>query len=128
MLPALSNVRASGLKGQYSFGELNAFQALTARFARTTDILTRKVLKLLPRIMKEEAPFFIDQANFAEKLGLVKDAEALKDLRQLRNTIANEYVISDIRQIFKEVLDASPALINITNSTIVFIKYRKYLR
>ena len=53
-----------------------------------------------------------DRINRAEKKGLVKDAEAFRERRELRNRIAHEYVPTAVQTIFREVLDAVPALLD----------------
>lgn len=115
-VPSFKQCTDIGLKSDYSLEELNAFEALTARFSRITDIITQKWFRTLFQIMGEEAPFFLDKANLAEKLGIVDKADDLIAMRQLRNTIAHEYVISDLNEMFEDVLKYSETLLSIIES------------
>ena len=44
--------------------ELETFEALSARFARASDILTQKAIKSLLKLLQEEVQTSIDTANF----------------------------------------------------------------
>lgn len=109
------------LKSCFSQEEAESFEALTARFARTADILTQKVLKTLFIILRESPPTFIDGANLLEKLGLVSDSSEILMIRDLRNIISHEYREENIKEIFKNVIDYVPVLTNIINNTKTYI-------
>lgn len=100
-----------GLKEKYSLEELDKFEALTSRFARTSDILIQKVFRLIDIIELEIPGTVIDRINRAEKRELISSAEVFKDIRRLRNDIAHEYIPSAIEEIFKRVLKLTPYLI-----------------
>jgi len=51
-------------KDHFDFEEQEAFEALTGRFARTSDLLTQKVIKTLFSLLQENIKTFIDGANF----------------------------------------------------------------
>ena len=76
------------LKAEYTLDELDHFEALSARFARTADLYTQKLLKSLFMVLGEDADSFLDKARLAEKLAVIDDAEDLASIRDLRNTIA----------------------------------------
>ena len=101
----------SGIKDDYSEEELESFEALTSRFARTSDIFTQKILVTLFVLIKENPISFIDKANRAEKIGIITSSEELQDIRELRNEIAHEYSSRDVTEIFEEVLQNTPLLI-----------------
>jgi hypothetical protein len=105
-----------GKKKEYVIEELDIYEALTSRYARTADILTQKIIKNLFIIMQEEAKTFIDRCNLAEKLSIVDDAQELFNIRKLRNDIAHEYCISDISEIFNDVLEYSEVLLRISKN------------
>ncbi len=118
---SLLNCQKIGLKDHYNMSELSEFESLSGRYARTSDILTQKVLKTLFIILQEEAKFFIDRCNLSEKLGLVKSADDLYNIRRLRNDIAHEYCIVDISEIFEPLLEFSDLLLAIIENTRKFI-------
>ncbi|MFO7446752.1 MAG: hypothetical protein R6W90_10315 [Ignavibacteriaceae bacterium] len=46
----------------------------------------------------------------AEKKGLIESSEIFIEIRELRNTIAHEYVPSAYDEIFKKVIELAPFL------------------
>lgn len=107
---------AIGEKGEYDLEQQESFEALTSRFARTTDILTQKVFKSLFILLQEDMKTIIDMANFLEKLGIVDNADNLLNIREIRNQIAHEYVEPDVKSLFIDVLHYVPQLKNIINN------------
>ena len=63
---SLQKARKIGIKKAYVIEELDVYEALTSRFARTADILTQKIIKNLFMIMQEDAKTFIDRCNLSE--------------------------------------------------------------
>lgn len=106
-----------GIKTDYTMSELNEFEALSGRFSRSSDILTQKVLKTLFIYLQEDAVFFIDRCNLAEKMGLVESADDLFNIRQLRNKISHEYNNAEISDILEPLLDYSVILLAIIENT-----------
>ena len=102
-----------GIKNEYSFEQLESYEALTSRFARIADILTQKAFKTIFLLLQEFPLSFIDKANSAEKLLIVDRAKDLLDIRELRNEIAHEYRISDVQDIFEDVINYTPILMKI---------------
>jgi hypothetical protein len=99
-----------GEKPEYNLEEQESFEALTARFSRATDILTQKAFKTLFALLQENVKTKIDAANLAEKLEIVKDADILLNIRELRNQIAHEYVRHNLNALFMDTLRYGPAL------------------
>ncbi len=58
---SLQRCKKIGMKTDYSLEELDRFESLTSRFARTSDIYTQKVMKGVILILREEANTFIDR-------------------------------------------------------------------
>lgn len=107
-----------------SFEEEESFDALTSKFARCSDILTQKVLKTLVFLLREDAPTFIDRMNLCEKLGAIPSARSLIEVRDLRNTIAHEYAVDDLMDLYAETLSLSPKLLEATKAAEVFVRAR----
>ncbi|MBI5186301.1 MAG: hypothetical protein HZA01_11320 [Nitrospinae bacterium] len=110
-----------GIKIDYSLEELDRFESLTSRFARTSDIYTQKIMKGIILILREDSNTFIDRANLFEKLEIC-GAEDLKLIRDLRNEISHEYKIDDITEIFESVIEYTHKLMEIIERTEVFAK------
>jgi hypothetical protein len=94
---------------------------LTSRYARTADILTQKIIKNLFMIMQEDAKTFIDRCNLSEKLNIIDNAKELYNIRKLRNDIAHEYCITDISEIFNDVLEYTDVLLKIAKRVKFYI-------
>jgi uncharacterized protein with HEPN domain len=106
---------------EYDLEQQESFEALTSRFARTSDILTQKVFKTLFILLQENTKTFIDAANFLEKLEIVENADDLLNIREIRNQIAHEYVESNINVLFHDVLRYAPLLEKIIDNVINYI-------
>jgi len=111
---------AIGEKSEYDLEEQESFEALTSRFARTSDILTQKVLKTLFMVLQENIKTIIDAANFLEKLEIIDEAENLLNIREIRNQIAHEYVDSDITALFFDVLRYVPEMKKIIENVKIY--------
>ena len=103
-------------KDHFDFEEQEAFEALTGRFARTSDLLTQKVVKTLFSLLQENIKTFIDGANFLEKLDIIQDADDILNIRELRNQIAHEYIEDNLNELFKDVLNNTALLEKILKS------------
>jgi hypothetical protein len=123
---SLQRCKKIGMKTDYSLEELDRFESLTSRFARTSDIYTQKVMKGVILILREEANTFIDRANLFEKLE-VSSAEDLKMIRDLRNEISHEYKIDDITEIFEAVIEYSDKLIKVIKRTKTFAEKKNLI-
>lgn len=113
------------IKTEYSLEELDNFENLTSRFARTSDIYTQKIMKGITLLLREEAKTFIDRVNLFEKLE-ISAAEDLKLIRDLRNEISHEYKMDDISEIFQSVLEYSDKLLRIIERTKSFVRERNW--
>ena len=103
-------------KKECSLDELEIFEALSARFARSSDILTQKVIKSLVLLLQENMNTIIDTANFLEKLEIIENAHDLINIRELRNQIAHDYVAADLNALYDDVLAYTPKLKAITKN------------
>ncbi|MCK9268514.1 MAG: hypothetical protein M0P14_07375 [Alkaliphilus sp.] len=115
LIYSYNTCRNIGIKEEYTFGELDKFEALTSRFARTGDMLIQKIFRLIDILELERPGSVIDRINRAEKRGLISSAEIFKEIRYLRNDISHEYVPTAIEQIFEKVLEFTPYLIDSVN-------------
>jgi hypothetical protein len=105
----------------YSRQELREFEAVTARFARLSDLLLQKVLRYVGMIEANDAGTIIDIMNRAEKQSIAQ-AAVLSSIRDIRNEIAHEYATRDIDAITRDVLRLSPELLTMTKRAIEYAK------
>jgi predicted nucleotidyltransferase/uncharacterized protein YutE (UPF0331/DUF86 family) len=103
-----------GIKEKYEDEEFDAFETLTGRFARASDIVIQKLFRNIDEVEFESPGTLLDVLNRAHKRELIPSIEEIRLIRELRNEIAHEYVDEDIKEIFKEVLELTPKLLEIT--------------
>jgi hypothetical protein len=109
LMYSFEKCNAISIKDSYSDEEFEAFEAMTSRYARTTDMLINKVLRSLDAVEYMDSGTVIDAANNAEKRGIA-DAHDLRTLKDLRNMITHEYVTEKIVRFFGDVLKLTPLL------------------
>jgi len=105
-----------------SLEEMEVLEALTARFARTSDILTQKVFKSIFVVLQEDIKTFIDGINFLEKIEIVDKADKLLTIRALRNEISHEYSTTELNEIFKNTIKYIPVLLKVVDNTKKYIE------
>jgi hypothetical protein len=87
-------------------------EALTARFARLADLLVQKLFRAQDALLLEDEGSLLDRLNRAEKRGQIASAEQWREIRELRNQIAHEYVLEDLRELFEAVFRRAPLLLD----------------
>ena len=117
-----------GNKAQYSFEELESFDSLTSKFNRASDIYSQKVLRSVWMLLHEAFVPFIDMMNKGEKMILVKSADQMIEIRDLRNQIAHEYIPEAIRDLVPEVIELTIKLIENINYSQRFLIKRGWIR
>lgn len=93
--------------------QLIELEALTARFARLSDLLIQKIFKTIDQLDANTPGTVRDRIMQAEKKGIIKDADTLLEIRNVRNTIAHEYESPDVKEMFLFVSRHSSLLIGI---------------
>ncbi len=113
---------AIGIKPDYSPDEFDVFENLAGRFARTIDMVINKVFRSIDAAELEDSGTAIDAVNRAERRGIVESAVRIRELRDLRNDIVHEYETDDLRNLFKETLEAAPEVLRLVERTIQYCK------
>lgn len=93
---------------------LETWESFSARFARASDIFLSQYLRVA--ILVTDKGFqgtMRDFLNIGEKLGLIDDAEAWMNIRELRNLSAHEYTEEDLKIVFERLLQECPRLLSI---------------
>ena len=111
-----------GIKKEYSIEEFGKFETLCSRYSRGIDFLIRKIFRKLDEYEFENQGTLIDVVNNAHKRGLFDDIEKLRIMKDVRNTIAHEYIEDDLVEIFDEVLQYCETLIIIIENTLNYIE------
>lgn len=101
-----------GVKENYTEEEYDALETLTSRFARVSDIIIQKVFRSIDAVEFENQGTLIDVVNRAHKRGFFESVEKIREIRELRNSIAHEYIQECLADIFADVLKLTPELFN----------------
>ena len=110
---SLVRCRKAAAKRELTAADLDAFEALTSRYARVSDIILQKLFRGLDSIELEDSGTLLDALNRAEKRGLIDSAGDFREIRELRNEIAHEYAHENLRPLFDSALEHTPALLEI---------------
>lgn len=116
--------RSRPARGRLSPSQLESWEAFCARFARASDLLIQKVFTTVFLLLKEPQTAIIDRIQRAEKLGLIRSADILLEIRDVRNQIAHEYAEEDLIEVFKSVRHLTPALRKAAAQTLAFARSR----
>ncbi|MGA7979792.1 MAG: hypothetical protein WCA32_06135 [Chromatiaceae bacterium] len=91
--------------------ELERLEALASRFARLSDLLTQRVMRLVDEVELLTPGTLLDRIRRAEKRGWVDEAARLVRIRELRNLIAHEYASEKLAGIYAAVITLAPELL-----------------
>jgi uncharacterized protein YutE (UPF0331/DUF86 family) len=114
-----------GIHKEYSIEEFGKFETLCSRYSRGIDFLIRKIFRTLDEYEFENQGSLIDVVNNAHKRGLFENIEELRIMKDIRNTIAHEYIEDNLTEVFDEVLEYTKKLIEIINTTMKYIEGMK---
>jgi hypothetical protein len=116
-----------GIKVSYTFEELESFDSLTSKFNRTSDIFVQKVLRSVWMLLHEPFAPYIDMMNKSEKMSIIRSADQMIEIRDLRNQIAHEYIPEAIRDLIPEVIELTSQLIENIENCRRFMKARGWI-
>ncbi len=108
-----SLARCAALHNQASWTaeDLERLESLASRFARLSDLLTQRVMRLADEIELESSGSLLDRIHRAEKRGWVESDGQLVRIRELRNLIAHEYADEKLAEIYRAVFQLAPVLL-----------------
>jgi len=111
-----------GIKNNYSIDEFGKFETLCSRYSRGIDFLIRKIFRTLDEYEFENQGTLVDVVNNAHKRGLFENIEKLRVMKDIRNSIAHEYIEDDLVDIFEDVLEYTQDLILMIKKTLTYIE------
>jgi hypothetical protein len=127
LLLSIEKCQTIGEKADYNFEELESFDSLTSKFNRTSDIFTQKVLRTTWMLLHEPFAPYIDMVNKGEKIFLIKSADQMIEIRDLRNQIAHEYIPEAILELVPEVIVQTSLLIENIEECRHFLQSRGWI-
>jgi hypothetical protein len=98
--------------------ELERLESLSSRFARLSDILTQKMMRLIDELELTPEGTLLDRIQRAEKRGWIESASFLVQIRELRNLIAHEYAADRMPEIYQAVAVLTPTLLAVVPKVI----------
>ena len=107
--------RTRGLFGGQSWQleDLERLESLASRFARLSDLLTQRIMRLVDELELLGGTTQLDRIRRAEKRGWIDDASTLIRILELRNLIAHEYAADRLAEIYTAVATLTPDLLTI---------------
>jgi hypothetical protein len=93
---------------------LEIWESFSARFARASDIFLSQYLRTY--VLLTDKGFqgtMRDFLNTGEKLGIIDDAQAWMNIRELRNVFAHEYTEDELSNLFKRLLKECPRVLKL---------------
>ena len=103
-----------GIKTNYLAEEYDAFETLTSRYARAIDLIIHKVLRTIDVVEFEQPGTLIDTINRSEKRGLIDSVQSLREMTDLRNEIAHNYIKTELVKTFEYILIYTPQIIMVS--------------
>ena len=100
--------------------ELERLESLASRFARLSDLLMQRVMRLVDDLELTAAGTLLDRIHRAEKRGWIDDATKLVRIRELRNLIAHEYAADKMAEIYSTVAVLAPDLLAVVPKVIAY--------
>ena len=114
--------RTQGLLNQQDWQpeELERLESLASRFARLSDLLMQRVMRLIDDLELTATGTLLDRIHRAEKRGWVDDAIKLVRIRELRNLIAHEYAADKMSEIYAAVATLVPELLAVVSKVTTY--------
>ena len=112
---AFSVERTTPLIGKLTWSpeELERLESLCSRFARLSDLLTQRLMRLVDYIELTPEGSLLDRIHRAEKRGWTPEANLLIRIRELRNVIAHEYAASKLADLYTATSTFAPKLLSV---------------
>ena len=110
---AVSLGRCANLIGRddLSSDELERLESMASRFARLSDILIQRVMRLVDDLELISEGSLLDRIQRAEKRGWVRNVKDLVRIRELRNLVAHEYAADRMAEIYAGIANLAPELL-----------------
>ena len=110
-----------------SVGQRESCEALTSRFARLCDLLVQRLFRTLDQVELADEGTMLDRLARAEKRGIITSVEEWRDLRELRNEIAHDYLIESSDRVLTEAHRRSSALLETVERLGAYVLSKGYI-
>jgi hypothetical protein len=102
-------------------------EALTSRFARLCDLLAQRLFRTLDQVELTDDGSVLDRLTRAEKRGIITSVEEWRELRELRNEIAHDYLIESSDRVLIDAHRRSPVLLDTVEKLAAYSRSKGYL-
>lgn len=102
-------------------------EALTSRFARLCDLLVQRLFRTLDQVELADDGTILDRLTRAEKRGIISTAEEWRELRELRNEIAHDYLIESSDRVLTEAYQRSSKLLEAFERLDAYVRAKGYV-
>ena len=102
-------------------------EALTSRFARLSDLLVQRLFRTLDQVELADDGTILDRLARAEKRGIITSVEEWRELRELRNEIAQDYLIESSDRVLTEAYQRSPVLLDSVEKIAGYSRSKGYI-
>ena len=103
--------------------ELERLESLSSRFARLSDLLVQKIMRVIDELELISGGTLLDRIQRAEKRSWVDSASDLLQIRELRNLIAHEYAADKMAEIYQAVTALTPVLLAIVPKIHIYAEH-----
>lgn len=100
--------------------QLIQIEAFTSRFARVSDLFSKRVLRAIDQFEMNEPGSLLDVANRAEKRGLIDSVDWLREIKDVRNAISHDYAGYRLMELLDFCRAALPELLDACRRTIAY--------
>ncbi len=96
-------------------------EALASRFARTSDIFLKKLLKFLAKIELFDFQILRDLLHITEKKGWIRSTDIWIKIHEIRNSTAYDYSLTNFTELYQSILQFTPFLLEDIKKTKQYI-------
>lgn len=114
-------------KSSLSIEQRESCEALTSRFARLCDLVVQRLLRTVDQVELADEGTILDRLARAEKREIISSAEEWRELRELRNEIAHDYLIESSDRVLLEAHRRSPILLAAVRTIEAYVRRQGYL-
>lgn len=121
---ATSIGRSANLLGRtdLSADELERLESMASRFARLSDLLIQRVMRLVDDLELTPEGGLLDRIQRAEKRGWMQSTTDLVRIRELRNLVAHEYAADRMAEIYAGIVRLAPELLAIVPKVRAYVE------
>jgi hypothetical protein len=100
------------LSAKLTVSERESCEALASRFARLNDLLIQRLFRTVDQLELIDAGSPIDRLQRMEKRGIIGSVSRWRELRNLRNVIAHDYLIESADRVLLDAFHSAAELID----------------